>query len=66
MYPVRPRGIAVVRIAAGAVELVKMIEHPYEWDYSGTTGTFLAPGRVLFVTLSTSGIRLIGVDLGLR
>ena len=63
VYPVRPRGVAVVRISQGAVELVRLIEHPYPWDYSGTTGLFVAPGRVLFATLSTTGIRLIAVDL---
>ena len=63
VYPVRPRGIAVVRISSDAVELVKVIDHPYQWDYSGTTGAFVAPGRVLFVTLSTTGLHLIRVDL---
>ena len=62
-YPVRPHGVAVVRISAGAVELVKLVEHAYAWDYGGTTGVFVAPGRVLFATLSTTGIRLIAVDL---
>ena len=64
VYPIRPHGIAVVRISAEAVELVKVIEHPYPWDYSGTTGAFTATDRVLFVTLSTGGIRLIPVELG--
>ena len=62
-YPVRPRGIALVRISSEAVELVKVIDHPYPWDYSGTTGAFVAPGRALFVTLSTTGLHLISVDL---
>jgi hypothetical protein len=65
VYPVQPRGLAVVRLAAGAIELVKVIDHPYAWDYAGTTGIFLSPDRVLFATLSTTGLRLIPVDLGL-
>ena len=63
VYPVRPRGVAVVRIGTDAVDLVKVIDHPYAWDYAGTTGTFVTRDRVLFVTLSTTGIRLIPVDL---
>ena len=55
-----------MRITAGAVELVKVIDHPYEWDYSGTTGVFVSPERVLFVTLSTAGIRRVSVDIGVR
>jgi hypothetical protein len=66
VYPVRPRGVAVVRIAAGAVELVKVLEHPYEWDYCGTAGAFLAEDRVLFVTLSQAGLRQVRVDLRLH
>ena len=64
VYPVRPRGVAVVRLSAGAVELVRLIDHPYAWDYAGTTGVFVAPDRVLFATLSTGGIRLLPVDIG--
>jgi hypothetical protein len=64
VYPVRPRGIAVVRLSADAVDLAKTIDHPYAWDYMGTTGAFVAPGRVLFVTLSTSGLRVIPVNIG--
>ena len=63
VYPVRPSGIALVRISSEAVELVKVIDHPYQWDYAGTTGAFVAPGRVLFITLSTTGLHLIRVDL---
>jgi hypothetical protein len=77
-YPVSPRGIAVVRLTKGAkgadsadsansadsaIELEKVIDHPYVWDYAGTTGIFLAPGRVLFVTLSTTGLKMISADL---
>ena len=62
VYPVRPRGIAVVRLSADAIEMAKVIDHPYAWDYSGTTGTFVAPERVLFVTLSTTGLHLIPIN----
>ena len=66
VYPVSPRGIAVVRLSADAIELVKLIDHATVWDYTGTSGTFVAPGRVLFATLSRSGVRIIPVDLRLR
>lgn len=64
VYPVRPRGVAVVRLAAGAIALARLIDHSYVWDYAGTAGAFVAPGRVLFATLSTTGLRLIPVELG--
>jgi hypothetical protein len=54
----------VLRINATAIELVKRIDHSYRWDYSGTTGAFVGGNRVLFATLSTSGLKLIPVDLG--
>jgi hypothetical protein len=63
VYPVNPRGVAVVRLSADAIELSKVIDHPYAWDYSGTTGTFVAPERVLFVTLSMTGLHLIPINL---
>ena len=63
VYPVKPRGVAVLRLSADAIELSKVIDHPYAWDYSGTTGTFVAPERVLFVTLSTTGLHLIPINL---
>jgi hypothetical protein len=62
-YPVKPRGIAVVRLTAGAIELAQVIDHPYAWDYPGTTGIFLTPERLLFATLSTTGLKLLPVDL---
>ncbi len=62
-YPVKPRGVAVVRLTANSIELVKTVDHPYAWDYPGTTGIFIAPARVLFATLSTAGLQLIPVDL---
>lgn len=64
VYPVRPRGVAVVRLSATAIEPVRTIEHPYEWDYTGTTGAFVTPGRVLFLTLSRAGIRQVLVEVG--
>jgi hypothetical protein len=64
VYPVRPRGVAVVRLSADAIELVKVVDHPYAWDYPGTTGIFVTPQRVLFATLSTTGLHLIPIDLG--
>lgn len=62
-YPVTPRGVAVVRMTAGAAALAKVVDHPHAWDYMGTSGLFVAPGRVLFATLSTAGLQLIPVDL---
>jgi hypothetical protein len=64
VYPVNPNGIAVVRLSSDAIELVKLIDHPYAWDYTGTTGVFTAPGSVLFATLSTTGLQLIAIELG--
>ena len=66
VYPVRPRGVAVVRLSAGAVELAKLIDHPYAWDYAGTTGVFTGPEQLLFFTLSTKGLQVIPVQLGPR
>lgn len=63
VYPIDPRGVAVVRLSPGAIELARIIDHPHAWDYAGTTGTFVASGRVLFATLSTAGLRLIPIDL---
>lgn len=63
VYPVSPSGVAVVRLATGAIELQTTLRHPYRWDYPGTAGAFVAPGRVLFATLSTTGLRLIPVDI---
>ncbi len=66
VYPVRPQGIAVVRLATDGITLLRIIDHPHVWDYTGTTGTFVAPGRVLFATLSMTGLHLIPVDVGPR
>jgi hypothetical protein len=63
VYPVKPRGIAVLRLSAEAIELVRVIDHPYMWQDAGTTGRFLSSDRVLFATLSTTGLQLISVDL---
>lgn len=62
-YPVSPHGVAVVRLAAERIDLLKVIAHPYVWDSSGTTAYFSAPDRVVFFTLSKSGLRVIPVDL---
>jgi hypothetical protein len=37
VYPVGPRGIAVVRLSADAIELAKVIDHPYAWECCRTT-----------------------------
>ena len=63
VYPVKPRGTAVLRLSAGAIELARVIDHPHSWDYMGTDGGFLDPGRVLFATLSKTGLRLLSVNL---
>lgn len=63
VYPAAPSGLAVVRLSPGSIEQAKVIEHPHEWDYSGTTGAFVGPGRILMATLSTGGLRLIPFDL---
>jgi hypothetical protein len=63
VYPVNPRGIAVLRLSAGAIELAKVVDHPHSWDYMGTAGRFLDPGRVLFATLSKTGLRLFPINL---
>jgi hypothetical protein len=63
VYPVRPSGVAVVRLTAERIELLKVVANPYVWDYSGTTGAFTAPDRVVFYTLSQSGLQVIAIDL---
>jgi hypothetical protein len=62
-YPAAPSGVAVVRISATAIEPLRIVQHPYAWDYSGTAGTFITPERLVLATLSTSGLRLFLVDL---
>ncbi|HTJ96970.1 MAG TPA: hypothetical protein VL381_05830 [Rhodocyclaceae bacterium] len=63
VYPVRPKGVAVVRLSAGGTELLKLIDTTQEWDYMGTAGAFVTPERVVFATLTTSGIRLVSIAL---
>lgn len=63
VYPIRPRGIAVVRLSPESIERVKIIDHPYAWDYAGTTGIFITSQQVLFATLSMTGLHLIMFDL---
>lgn len=62
-YPTSPSGVAVVRLTASSAWLAQRIEHPHVWDYTGTAGAFLDPRRLLFATLSTSGLKLVRVDL---
>jgi hypothetical protein len=62
VYPTVPTGVAVLRITRAGVRLVKRIEHPHAWDYTGTVGAFTAPDRVLFATLSRAGVQLITID----
>jgi len=61
-YPISPNGIAVVRLAAESARLAQRIEHPHKWDYTGTAGVFIGPRRLLFATLSPSGLKLVRVD----
>ena len=63
VYPVSPSGIAVVHLSADAISLMKIVDHPHLWDYTGTAGTFVAPGQVLFATLTTAGLRLVNAEL---
>jgi hypothetical protein len=63
VYPIRPHGVAVVRLAPEAIELVKIVDHPHVWDYAGTTGLFITDQQVVFATLSTSGLQLMMIDL---
>jgi hypothetical protein len=62
IYPIKPRGFALVSLDAKAIKLIKVIDNPHEWDYSGTTGLFIAPDKALIATLSTSGLHLITID----
>jgi len=62
-YPVDPRGVAVVRLSPDAIELVRLLDHPYAWDYAGTTGLFLTPKKILFISLSTAGLQQITIEL---
>lgn len=62
VYPTVPSGVAVLRITRAGVRLARRIEHPHAWDYTGTVGTFTAPDRVLFATLSRAGVQLVVID----
>jgi hypothetical protein len=62
VYPVSPRGVAVLRLEVGAAQLVRVVDYPHQWDYMGSTGLFIEPARVLFVTLSLEGTRAFCVD----
>ncbi|MDB5805206.1 MAG: hypothetical protein JWN73_2528 [Betaproteobacteria bacterium] len=63
VYPVAPQGIAVLRLGAASVELLRVVAHPQRWDYMGTTGWFAGETRVLFATLTTQGVRAFAFDL---
>jgi hypothetical protein len=63
VYPVRPRGVAVVRLRSGEIEMVEFIDHDYAWDHAGTTGAFVGKDRVLLVTLAKTGLRLVPINL---
>lgn len=63
VYPVRPKGIAVLRLRQDGADLLKIIDHPHEWDYMGTSGAFVSPDRLVFATLSKTGIKLVTVTL---
>ncbi|HEY4373223.1 MAG TPA: hypothetical protein VGN52_14935 [Burkholderiales bacterium] len=62
VYPMMPRGIAVLRVLPREVELVRTVDHAHRWDYMGTTGLFTAPGRVLLATLTLAGVRLFAFE----
>lgn len=62
-YPVDPRGVATVRLSPDAIEFVRLLDHPHAWDYVGTTGVFLTPESMLFISLSTTGLQPIIINL---
>lgn len=61
-YPVMPSGVAVIHISAERIALQKIHSPVYQWDYIGTTGTFVSPSDILFATLSTEGLKTFTVD----
>lgn len=63
VYPVKPRGIAVINFSATKIKLVKKIPHSYRWDYMGTTGVMVTLDQILFATLSTRGVHLFPVKI---
>ncbi len=63
IYPTLPSGAAVVSITAGSIDLQRSIPASYKWDYMGTDGMFVAPNRILFATLSKTGLRLVPMNL---
>ena len=64
VYATNPTGLAVVGLSESGVRLIRRIEHPHAWDYTGTTGLFLEGDRLLLATLSTRGVRAFTVALG--
>lgn len=63
VYPVSPRGMAVVSLSANAIVLQKLVDHPHLWDYTGTAGAFSSPDHVLFATLTKAGMKLVPISL---
>ncbi len=63
VYPVMPSGVAVIHVSAEKITLQKIIASDFQWDYIGTTGTFVSPSRVLFATLSTKGLKVFTFKL---
>jgi hypothetical protein len=63
VYPVSPKGVAVLNISNDSIALLRVIDKDYVWDYAGTTGLFTSPDQVLFATLSTSGIKLLAIKI---
>ncbi len=63
-YPMQPSGVALLRLTAGGARLLRTIEHPYRWDYTGTVGMFVGLQRLLFATLSRAGVQLLAIDTG--
>ena len=63
VYPVIPSAIAVIHVSAKKIALKKILASDFQWDYVGTTGTFVSPSDVLFATLSTKGLKIFTFNL---
>lgn len=63
VYPTIPSGIAVIHVSAEKIFLQKMLSSSHQWDYIGTTGSFVSDSRVLFATLSRTGLKFLSFDL---
>ncbi len=62
-YPIVPSGLAVIHVSAEKITLQKILPAEYQWDYTGTTGTFISPSTILFATLSTKGLKIFTFDI---